>query len=114
IFTRLFLYLRDGRDGQIIRTGRIPTTRLQDEQVIPLEQYRAQGAPDEGEIVDSGGEIGVQIIRARVPEGLSREKQARFEAQTRKLLSEITAEPGFKARRLWIDSPIFPRRELWE
>src|SRR6266446_6894142 len=91
IFTQLFLYLRDGREGRIIRTGRIPTTRLEDGQVIPLEQYRAQGALDEGEIVDSGGEIGVQIIGVKVPEGLSRQKQARVEAKTRKLLSEITA-----------------------
>jgi hypothetical protein len=114
MFTRLFLYLRYGRAGQIFRTKRIAKTRLQDGRVIPLKQYRAQGGLDDGNIVDSGGEIVAQIIPTRAPEGRSLEKQAQFEARARKALSQITADPEFEARRIWMAQPIFARPDLWE
>jgi hypothetical protein len=114
MFTRLFLYLRDGREGQIFRTERIAKTRLQDGRVIPLKQYRAQGGLDDGDIVDSGGEIVAQIVPAKARERRSPEKQAQFEAKARKTLSQITSDPEFEARRIWIAQPIFARPDLWE
>jgi hypothetical protein len=114
MFTRLFLDLRDGREGQIFRLERTATTRAQDGQVMPLKDYRAQGGLDDGQIVDQGGEVVAKIIPVRAPTGVSRKKQARFEAKTRKLLSEITSDPEFEAKRIWIDNPIYPRPDLWE
>jgi len=114
IFTHLFLYLRNGRRGKIFRTHRIAQTRLHDGQVIPLKEYRARGGLDDGEIVDTGGEVVAQIIPVKAREGASREQQAVFEAEARRLLSEITADPKFEAKRIWVDCPIFPRPDLWE
>jgi hypothetical protein len=114
MFTRIFLHLRDGREGRIFRTERTAKTKLQDGRVIPLKDRRAQGGLDDGGIVDTGGETVAKIVPAKAPEGLSRDGQARFAAKARKLLSKITTDPAFEARRIWIDYPVFARQDLWE
>lgn len=114
LFTRLFLHLRDGRAGEILRTDRVAKTRLPEGRVISLKHYRESGGLGDGEIVDTGGEVVAKIIAAKGPQGHSRAEQSRFEAKTRKLLSQIVADPHFEAKRIWIDDPIFPRSDLWE
>jgi len=114
ILTTLFLHLRDGRDGQIIRLERVPRTRLPDGRVISLKEYRAEGGLGDGEVVDHGGDVIVKIVPAKAPASQSPRRQAQFESRVRGSLSRITADPRFKAKSLWVQDPVFPRPHLWQ
>ena len=113
IFTRVFLCLRDGREGQIFRMKRVPETRLQDGRVIPLRRYRVLGGRDDGNIFDSGGDVIATIVPVKA-RATGRKEQSMFEASVRKQLSTITNDPVFEAKRIWIEQPIFARPDLWE
>lgn len=100
MWVSIFVDLRDGRDGRIMRWERIAKTRTRDGRVIPLTEYHAQHPDDDGQLIDTGGEVLAMFAPA----------DTKHERRVRRMLSKLQDDP----RRIWIDDPVFPRKDLWE
>jgi hypothetical protein len=114
MFARIFLRLRDGQDGQIFRVQRNTMVRLHDGQVVSLKDYREQGGEDFAEIVKDCGDIVARIIPVQSDNPSLPDKQSKFEAEVRRWMTTIASDDSFQRLRVWVDRPVFPRRDLWE
>jgi hypothetical protein len=99
MFTHVFLDLRDGREGYIFRLEQVPMAEARDGQFMRLAEIRALTGED-GQILNAGGELLAKIVPAKTKD----------EREIRRLLSQLQGDP----RRIWIEQPVFPRRDLWE